>query len=748
MWSILIVSIISAVAQADAGRTGVQLTFADRVEVRGQIRGHLVRVYDRLCAPPLNDPEFVLADVHFRKPRIFTRYSGDISGRMLGALTAAGSILGRDTPMIEALTSGFIEHQKTDGHYGADQDLGNEINQKRDMPILWGNGRLLLALAERCRDTRDKRLLKAAVRLGEYVLSTRKYYGKEENFNRVGGKYASGFTTCYPSLIDGLVALGEATGDKRFYDEARFISRLALLDTEFVKHHSHGRLTAYRGMLDLDRLTGTHDFVEAVSAGCKTINDEYLMPLGGVGELFERDYPRDEACSEADWIRVNFLLWQATGRTDYLDAVEHAVQNHLYATQVCNGGFGHRVFTTLRDGDKSYYDGGISPHDHEAYWCCTMHVAQVLADVARWGVMVSQGRILITFLSEVRSAIGVGGKTMIVTVDKGLAGDWKVSLESDGPAEAVLRLRVPGWADLVTVDGKRYPAQDGWVILPQSWTGTKSLRVKFPNEVRFAGVYRPQLKANEPVRIFAGADMYCLADAYVDPDIFTGDVVPLVTMAANRPCEGQIPVIIEGDRGWKQRANLVPMSHRPAGGCRYLFKVRRMDSARFGKFAQSASPQYKAGQPIILNIAGDCRHDIYLNGKLLLSRSHFSQSPFVSAYTKQQSNVVAVKAQTKSKNPGLIGLIMAGDKIAATHTEGWTVVPCPKELTKELLCAPAKSAGEAVELSDLGKFDSAPWEPIPAHFAGTEARWIWPAEASAEQNQQGWLFLYQFDVAP
>ncbi len=60
----------------------------------------------------------------------------------------------------------------------------------------------------------------------------------------MGGLFASGFTTCYPSLIDGLVALGVATGEERFLDEAQFIGELSLRDQEFASRHSHGRLTA------------------------------------------------------------------------------------------------------------------------------------------------------------------------------------------------------------------------------------------------------------------------------------------------------------------------------------------------------------------------------------------------------------------------------------------------------------------------------------------------------------------------
>ena len=89
-----------------------------------------------------------------------------------------------------------------------------------------------------------------------------------------------------------------------------------------------------------------------------------------------------------------------------------------------------------------------------------------------------------------------------------------------------------------------------------------------------------------------------------------------------------------------------------------------------------------------------------------------------------------------------------GDKIIVTQPKGWAVVPCPKKLTEDLLTKPAKGSNDMVSLVDLGGFDSAPWEPLPAQFAGTGARWIWPEKATPAQNKAGWLFFYRFDVPP
>ena len=243
MLSLLLTGIV--LAASNNSQPSVQ--FAADLKVQGATAQRLGRAYDRITSPPLSDPVFTLSDVSFDLTRRFIEYSGDISGRTFFALEDAAPLLGRKPEIMSALIAGFAKYQKPDGHFGADQQLDKQINQERDMPILWGNGRLLFALARYCQDHQDPKVLAMARKLGDYMCSTHKYYGKEENFKAVGGVYASGFTTCYPSMIDGLVALADVTGDKKYADEARFIAKLSLLDDSFDKHHSHGRFTTYRG---------------------------------------------------------------------------------------------------------------------------------------------------------------------------------------------------------------------------------------------------------------------------------------------------------------------------------------------------------------------------------------------------------------------------------------------------------------------------------------------------------------------
>ena len=731
------------------------LHFPSKVVAQGQSRQRLARAYERLCSPPLDSSEFVLSDLHFHLKRRFTEYSGDISGRMLGALSEAQGLLDKDTPLLATLVQEIPQYQKADGHFGAEQDLAHEVNQKRDMPILWGNGRMLLALAQHCRRQGDSKLLATARSLGDYIISTRPYFGKEENFTRVGGVYASGFTTCYPSLIDGLVALGQVSGESKYYDEARFIGRLSLLDRSFEQHHSHGRLSAYRGMLDLDRLTGKKEFTDSVVQGCRTIADDLMLPTGGVTEVFDRAGHYDEGCSEADWIRVNLLLWQATGQNGYLDTAEMTLRNHLLPTQFGNGGFGHHVFRSLHDGRHVYPGGGIGNEASEAYWCCSMHATQLLAELVRWGVLRREDAVCVTWLSEVIADVPLN-ETADVSAGQGAATvstrqvdqfTWTVAVSSEQAGSFKLRLRVPGWAKSIMIDGRKCVARDGWTEL--AWRGGRgrTWQVKFDDTLRLAGPYGQQQKSGEPVRIFAGPDLYCLPDAWIAQGLLDADAVPAVLLPEDAAGAQAIAAVVKADDGTWQQARLVPMSQRPLGACRYLFHVGRMPRAAFDDRAAKAKPMPQPGKPLVLRSASEGAWTTYFSGKEVASfENRWHESPEVVAYAQPGRAVLAIKARTAGRSAGLIGTAQCGDVLYGTDAASWQVTPCPPDMPSEWLTDPDATLPDADRPVELGSVGIAPWCYIPGHFTGTPARWIWAQQTAPAGGDTDWLFRLVFDV--
>ncbi len=438
----------------------------------------------RMAAAPLDKVDFILDDVALKQRRKFAEYSGDISGRWIGAAAFLAPQFPEAFAAFPAVMAGFPRYQRSDGHFGAEQHLPT-IERTRDMPILWGNGRLLIGLVEVYDRTGDKSALALARRLGDYFVATDPVYNKAENIRSVGGSYADGFVTCYFSCIEGLAGLGRVTGEKRYLDEAERIADLAASVTNFDGIHSHGRLCAARGFADLYALTGKRRWREAAERDWQIFADRHVFPTGGVKEMLEGKCVRDEGCAEADWLRLNLSLWRLTGEGRYLDAAERCLKNHFDYQQFPNGGAGHRFLHQV-DGRPVAFKG----LSEEAWWCCGEHWARAMVDVARGAVAGSPRGLFINLVIDCDATIAGPGGTWKVTLREAEDGAM-IGLEPPKPVKAQVRVHRPQFegpsareGSVDAAEGLKVKAErDAWVV-SGTWRGAQELRVHLPVALR------------------------------------------------------------------------------------------------------------------------------------------------------------------------------------------------------------------------------------------------------------------------
>ena len=425
--------------------------------------------------------DFILADLSLKQQRRYTDYSGDISGRWIGAAAFLAPLYPRPFAAFPAIMAQVPACQKADGHFGVDQDLPH-INHDRDTAILWGNGRLLIGLIEVYERTGDQKALATARKLGDYFVATDAVYDKPENIVRKPGGYWLNFETYYLSCIEGLVALGRVTGDKRYLDEGQRIAELALTVKNFDTLHSHGRLCAVRGIADLYAVTGDPRWLEGAERDWTMFMGRYRLPTGGVKEVLEPGCIRDEGCAECDWLRLNLSLWRLTGKGRYLDAAERCLKGHFIANQFPNGGAGHRIFHQIDGQPVAFTRGG-----EEAWWCCSEHWARATVDVARYAVTSGEHGPCINLMIDCEGSVaGPGGKwkTKLRETEDGL----HITIESPAPTKATVRIHRPAWAG----EGARIekPAalsltatKDAWLV-DGLWDGAQEIVVHLPTDLR------------------------------------------------------------------------------------------------------------------------------------------------------------------------------------------------------------------------------------------------------------------------
>lgn len=416
---------------------------------------------------PKFDDEFILADLIPTNTRRFTNFSGDVSGRYIGALASAASYSGSSFPALDHIVTEAIRLQAPDGHFGAPMSTGKVVNS--DMATLWGNGRLLIGLLEYYRLTHRPDVLSSARELGDFLVTIApRLNAPEVQAEYNGAKFAVGYI-CWTQNLEGIVELYRQTHEDRFLKLAR---ELAQRVDRHESQHSHGYLSAVRGVLELHRLTRDPQYLEqAKKEWNSVIASGNLLAPGTVPEMFAPAIKRDEGCSEADWLRLTLDLWQVTRDPVYLDQAERALFNEFAFNQFASGDFGHHTLTST----------GFAPPTARAWWCCTFHGLRALAAVFAATFRDSDGVLLYDL--PIDGSTSTDGLT--VRAESTLQRDAKATLtiEQPGSGKRSLGVRLPAWATAVTLElaGKPLPLEthDGFVSVSRQWAAGDCVTVSY-----------------------------------------------------------------------------------------------------------------------------------------------------------------------------------------------------------------------------------------------------------------------------
>ncbi len=447
----------------------------------------LSRVLDG--GPPVYDAGFVLADAVPRHERRFTEFSGDVSGRFIEALAVTESRLGQRFPILSEVASRIPALQKPAGFFG-DEFPDGPIRPRPHMALLWGNGRLLIGLAEYARLRGDESALACARRLADFIVAIAPRLNNDEVMKEFSGdQHAVGYI-CWTQIIEGLVAMYEATRDERYLQVAREMGRRVFVHEG---QHSHGLLTAARGLARLAAVTGEAEWLtRATGLWHRVVATGNLLPHGCVPEAFRPMVLRDEGCSEADWVRLSLALWQATGDVTYLNAAEHAWFNEFSMNQFSTGDFGHRTISPEGMGgvvmrapkggatNQSFSAVSIAHGCARAWWCCTLHGLRAFPDVAA-AVFRSEGDALYYDLPLNGQAVASG---LVVRACSTLQRDASCRLEiveSDG-REHLIGIRVPPWAESVDIRVSPPGGAEGpgpWRTIHRVWNAGDVITVRY-----------------------------------------------------------------------------------------------------------------------------------------------------------------------------------------------------------------------------------------------------------------------------
>ncbi|HOZ45556.1 MAG TPA: glycoside hydrolase family 127 protein [Candidatus Hydrogenedentes bacterium] len=450
---------VSLAASADSPDSWPEVVLPNPrdVELRGPLADALRRGVARLDMVPYT-VEWIMADLSFEVDRRYTNFSGDVSGRFI-ELAMLTSPPGHPSPPTLAPVLAAIardrnsQFQKADGHFGVDIDLAQElVEDSPPLCLLWGNARLLVGLIACAQECGDPEVLAAAKRLGDFYVATAAQLcsPEREAEYRASGTWGHSYTCDYFPAIEGLAMLYRATEDGRYLEQAQ---RMAEFFTKFdalPNDHSHGNLSAWRGILQLYEITGDSSYLERAKAKWDAaVAGGFVWPIGGIGEQWRVFYRAGETCSEADWLRFCLDLWRFTGDTRYLDIADRLLHNQYPVSQCDTGGYGDLYF----DGDADA--GPISAIGSlEADYCCCFAGPLALHFLKSYLAVGSERGVYVSLPFDFTSSVKAGGRDWRVAVTTSM-DTWNgeaciyVSLapeEGSLDAPTTLWLHVPDWA--------------------------------------------------------------------------------------------------------------------------------------------------------------------------------------------------------------------------------------------------------------------------------------------------------------
>ncbi len=316
-------------------------------------------------------------------------------------------------------------------------------------------------------------------------------------------------------LLEPMLDLYRATGDKRYLDCSKGLAKLELSHVSFP-----GSITGQRhsllflsGLADLYRITGDNSYLATVIAGWKEIKDNHLTITGAPLPMREAQDNRNasltDGCLTAAWIRLSLDLLRIKGDVSYAQELEHALFNQLLAMQDPRTG---------KLDPCAPVNGAKKPElklDR-----CSASVSLSIAEIpdAVWGRY--ENGIAIISYQPGRATIRLRRRATVQIYTEGNypeSGSVVLHIEPSHDIRFPLRLRVPAWATgfAVSVGNSHLSGTPGeYLVVDREWRPRDTVRISIEMGVKL----RTDDKHPGEVVVQRGPQLFALTSA-LNPEL-------------------------------------------------------------------------------------------------------------------------------------------------------------------------------------------------------------------------------------
>jgi DUF1680 family protein len=422
---------------------------------------------------------------------------------------------------IAKAVEGLLSTQDSNGYIGtyshSDFFIGNNWNIWCRKYTLWG-------LIEAWQLLKDPVIIRSAMRFADHLIA--EVGPGAVDIVKTGNFY--GLPSC--SILQPMVMLYNATGEKRYLDYAEYIvgqwsqhpeglpdilrKGLSGLPVDQWFPHKDPSIWAkgyeltscVEGLIQLYKVTGKADYLkcaenihanlvkwERTPVGSVSYDDKFI----GAGGLINTV---SEVCDAVYWNRLSFELFKVTGEEKYMDEIERTLYNSLLCAFNPTGDWGLR---RLRMSSVH-----IPAHNHflSHHQCCTDNLPRALFQAAEGVLSTKKKTVCLSLFAEGEgeTLLSSGQKLKIKTEGDFLSSQvLKITLISEHPENFPFMIRMPRWSEntQVIINGKneKSPVFNNWMTINRDWKNGDVIELKFNlnlrwetfNPAKFAGAFHP-----------------------------------------------------------------------------------------------------------------------------------------------------------------------------------------------------------------------------------------------------------------
>ena len=359
-----------------------------------------------------------------------------------------------------------------------------------------------------------------------------------------------------------LVRLYNATGDRKYLDQARFFldargttprrqeysqSHIPVLEQKEAVGHAVRATYMYAGMADVAAVTGDTAYISAIDKIWENIVGKKLYVTGGIGarhagEAFGDNYELpnasayNETCAAIGHVYTNYRLFLLHGDSKYYDVLERTLYNGLISGVSVDGGsfFYPNPLASTGDYSRKPWFGCA---------CCPSNISRFIPSLPGYIYAVRDDNLYVNLFMPNKAEIALGRKKLSISQETGYPWNGNIRLKIDkGNAVMALNIRIPGWvlnrpvpSDLysyadgltpsytVKVNGTPVSGElkSGYFVIDRKWKSGDTVDVEFDMPVRTVKAHEKVADDRGRLAVERGPIVYCAEWPDNDFDIFT-----------------------------------------------------------------------------------------------------------------------------------------------------------------------------------------------------------------------------------